>query len=921
MTIPGQDNQIVAADGQGNAKANSGLLFSKMGSVADFSNASILEAKTSAMKIELTETNSTEDYWENPHGGSLTMTQNPLIQFLGDSELGSPVFSMRGKGIIDIDGGISYHKNGMRAEKIYGTKPYTPWLSEQAQEYYSKVTSPFDPEKKLGNDDLVYPYFMMKESATALFEGSSLLHICGGSSLFMDGNADVRITGSYANDGVVCPQGRTFVSVDPGCTFIMSPLYYDETEKVMKASEYTPVVEITSGANDTLGQIIISAQGEWHDAERRGSWGNYEHWPIYNPMINNGINHLAQFWSGESFLNEDRKYRFAHTKLTTSKPLLRYLETMLAGVKQPSVMLQGKTNIIIGDEGTIGARIGCYGSDSRIGIDWTTQGNTGIRLGSDSGAISIYEVLPAADTITHFRFGPAESCRTAIAIEPHGIFSYKVNPTQVCGIAFAPRCTDIICQWEGFEGIFEGNQVFAQVEGNSHFEFLDDSTVIMRGPTTIGWNAKILTSSSEEDAIRITTSTNCDGFTYEEFWKTLTEKEQEEVTEFLIPNFSCKGRVVVNGTVTATEHYPDRYYIIVEGATVPKFPETSYNFFFVKSDAWSWDAATVMNWQEFKDEVKKVYGENAVASDVTVKDIQQRAFGYWHYIRAQITNARSSCNSETEYAIGTSYENLTEEEKTQIKNKKATWDFSSATVISNDVRSDMTYDNVCQNYTYKTGTHLGQDWVDPINAKTGPVTQMYGLANFCMRGNVQIKNGNDDPVPSQQVVSFTIIPIETYDFSKSQSELIKDLISGEDYSTLKAEIRSYLSTNSIYHFDHIYSISQNEDKIDVTVIFEYKKIDRAENFAPFVEIIGNSEIRIANGVSITTDNINGESAIKIEAPEGKVSFTLAELKALKDLIINPPAPPTVSTIAANTEMEVGTISTEGETGNAQEVEE
>jgi len=36
---------------------------------------------------------------------------------------------------------------------------------------------------------------------------------------------------------------------------------------------------------------------------------------------------------------------------------------------------------------------------------------------------------------------------------------------------------------------------------------------------------------------------------------------------------------------------------------------------------------------------------------------------------------------------------------------------------------------------------------------------------------------------------------------------------------------------------------------------------------------------------------------------------------LKDFITNP------SAIAANTEMEVGTISTEGETGNAEEVEE
>ena len=40
-TIPGALDQLVAADGQGNAKANSGCLFSKIGAVADFSNASI----------------------------------------------------------------------------------------------------------------------------------------------------------------------------------------------------------------------------------------------------------------------------------------------------------------------------------------------------------------------------------------------------------------------------------------------------------------------------------------------------------------------------------------------------------------------------------------------------------------------------------------------------------------------------------------------------------------------------------------------------------------------------------------------------------------------------------------------------------------------------------------------------------------
>jgi len=89
---------------------------------------------------------------------------------------------------------------------------------------------------------------------------------------------------------------------------------------------------------------------------------------------------------------------------------------------------------------------------------------------------------------------------------------------------------------------------------------------------------------------------------------------------------------------------------------------------------------------------------------------------------------------------------LTDKEKTDLRYGRSTWDFSTATVVSNDVRSDMTYDNVCQNYTYRTGTHLCQDWIDPVYAKTGPVTQMYGLSNFCMRGNLRVKDGNGNDI-------------------------------------------------------------------------------------------------------------------------------------------------------------------------------
>jgi len=92
----------------------------------------------------------------------------------------------------------------------------------------------------------------MKESATALLEGSSLLHICGGSSLFMDGNADVRISGGYTNGGNMFQKGRTYINIDPGSTFIMSSIYEDSNHSPVMASR-SPVLAITPGRDITLG--------------------------------------------------------------------------------------------------------------------------------------------------------------------------------------------------------------------------------------------------------------------------------------------------------------------------------------------------------------------------------------------------------------------------------------------------------------------------------------------------------------------------------------------------------------------------------------------------------------------------------------------------------------------------------------------
>ena len=139
--IPGALDQLVAADGQGNAKANSGYLFSKVGAIAGFSNASILESKLPAMEIELTGTSSTEDYWGNSHGGTLAMAWNPLIQFLGNPALGSPVFSMADRAVIDIRGESGTGSTNFGRNSRSGEHP--EWRSKEAYWTFNGMPSPF----------------------------------------------------------------------------------------------------------------------------------------------------------------------------------------------------------------------------------------------------------------------------------------------------------------------------------------------------------------------------------------------------------------------------------------------------------------------------------------------------------------------------------------------------------------------------------------------------------------------------------------------------------------------------------------------------------------------------------------------------------------------------------------------------------
>lgn len=882
MVIPGMDNQLVAANGQGKAKASAGVLLSTSESGYSMSVSTL---STPYPALELKDTGSTEEsYWNNPHKGSFVMKWSPKVQFLGDSQYGSPVFSMSKKGIIDIDGGIAYHQNGMRKNRLYGS--YTPWLSEQAENYYSTVVSPFDTGKYLGNDNLVYPYFMMKESATALFEGSSLLHICGGSSLFMDGNADVRISGGYTNGGNMFQKGRTYINIDPGSTFIMSPIYEDNNHNPVMASR-SPVLAITPGSNQTLGQIIISAQGNYTDAEQRGSYGNYSFNDLMNTIKNPGINNMAGFTGGYS-MGDTSTYPnryFPRAKLNISSGSTSPLDSMLSRVEQPTLALQGKTNIIIGDNGVFGARIGAE-SGGAIGIDWTTQGNIGIKIGSKYGALGIYEIAPEVNTLTHFKFGPAANARTAIAIEPNGSFSYKMSPGEVCGISYTPSYSDVTFQQDSLEAIFDSDDMFISTDGLTRVELRDEAIIQMKGgehKTDCGIEAK-----TASDTFEIVTTTDYTGMTVED----LSENDYKKFTGELdkIAGFSSQKRWnIAGGDIASREYYPDRYYIKLEGFTRTETGSSKYYcFYYWNANTYTYNFSTMYNWPEFQNWLHRNYGPNATVTNGVIKYVYSSiGGGYDMYFSGTINNIQVGINSETQYPIGTTYGDLSSTDQGKIASTYKNRD--AATVVANDVRTDMQYYTDITGFTYTTSSQLGENWKPPIQIrKGGPVFQLYDNANICMRNKY---------VGSSVNLTYMLnSPVETYDFTQSQYDVITQFLNSSDYDTFLEGIEPSMRT---YHgikteLSEIISIAEGDDENPGTKLFityvirdEGKENHVIGNEAdPVIEMTGGSELRLYNGAKIKAITEWDRTTVTFSGTqdEGEVSFTIDELRALKNLL-------------------------------------
>lgn len=877
--IPGDDDRLIAADGQGNAKANSGYFYSKNESIENLSTA-ILQTSLPAMKLKIDGTTEEEAYWGNSHKGSLDMTWNAKVQFLGDAQQGSPVLSMADRSVIDLRGISStntadFGRNNRNSRNA-------DWRSYTSYYVYQDMPSPFKTDYYMYNDGYVYPYLQMGESSTVIMREAALLQMRDGSSIVTSGNADVVIEGAGAkieDDAFSYEKyGDTLLYLRPGCILSMQAGGAPEGMQ-----GYGPLFMMhENGENQS--QIFLTNQRLVNNHNNFSSLGvhNYKYEGTATP---DDIT-LWQF-SG-------RPYRFLRDKIGVNKDISKPSDSN--NIIKPSICIQGRSNLVFGDNGVLGMRVaGDYNSETYINIESSGESYTCLRFGTGYGGRFVLDTTTNNNSDWTIKFGGGGSdTAQVVAIQPLCDTSINFNPNGtngVFGVSCSPRCTDIVQQWNAFEGIFEGDQVFAQVEGNSHFEFWNDTKIIMRGDDIHVSLPTIVTDGPNID-ITGTTSIDCTGYTIEQLMEVLNNNQLADLNSELKPTFSSSGKSnLTGGSATSTEYYEKRYRATAAPFVINKKSGTTsasnYIFYFTSSSNYS-STSAIENSTDFKKAVHNKYGENATVSNISWTK-KATSYGlYYYYINADIANVTLTFNTTTNYTIGTTWADVAATDKTGLI---AVDDSSSATITTVEVRPDMIYNTSISGYTYTTGTHLGEDWSTPVLATNGPVNQMFGSPNLCMRGQFSLGGQGTYSYKTAQVYdTYTIeSPIETYDSTKTEKELIAQFIKGQDYAAFKTWVQTMIDTDlplRDYYFDHISSFTINNGIITIGVAFEYKKLDKQTNTSPTVEFIGETELRIANGISITTDNVDGESTINIDAPEGSVSFTITQLKALKDLIVN-----------------------------------
>lgn len=463
VEIPGNDNQIVVADGQGNAKANTGVFYAW----AEGNTNPTAKLATPMPTVEIGSTNSIpEQYWgQSKDNAKLFMSGSPLIQMI-KGQRSSPIISMLGAGVFEMYADQIHNNQIAYTRTLPRFSSGEKCLSEVAYYAYQGY-SPYGGNYSYLNKSEIFPYFHMSNSSTVIMEGASIIKTADSAGLEMAGNADVVIRGGALTDNygnqINSGQIRTGLYMEPGAMIRMT-----RTDSTYGGA-YGPMIALESSNSDKgPGKLVLTAQHNIFG-------GIYDYDSSNNFDFDATLDKRIIECSDRLFNNR----RFIYNKYINQG----YLPTNLAPkLFQPTLIIMGKTHLSIGDSGYLATKI-APSKDSYISIDWTGYGYEDVKIGTDKDAIVTFNMCHGKKAVAIYNIEPEAKSNTTFNYCPNGVSSINYAPKGSCAISFTPNLmTEITCQWDTLDALIEGDNTYIQTSGNFHTE-LHGGSFIMRTTT------------------------------------------------------------------------------------------------------------------------------------------------------------------------------------------------------------------------------------------------------------------------------------------------------------------------------------------------------------------------------------------------------------------------------------------------------
>ena len=864
-------------------------------------------------------------FWDKSlKGPEVDIAACAKVEMIGNGQNNAtPVLSMRGNCIIDMADESTQS----------GTKTHNPYyLNAMIRNYMMNNIFNFKDNRNSA------PILQMKDKATVSLTDLSILQMKDTSTVIIQGDCLFKMSG-WGYSEAPTDYGHVDGEAYPTAVYIQP----NSVVNIDGATEYnkqTSVLEIMPNQlimGSAWGRIPMtsSSSGEMYDIGSRINTYCYATDYYFGTQSTYGYLSCHD-WDGDQGKYAINKLTWPTSNATSYvNNITSAKSSYINNISGPGILIEGKSAAHIGGDGIANLTVSPQG-DSLIHYAINTRYTGDIysnHTGVESGMYIEEKNVCGARVMR--KFGATGNYSSQVLI--HGTVDLAFSPGTCFGVNANPVATDITANWSKFQGIFDGNDTFIQVDGNTHLESWS-GTVILRGQQTNPFFYKeekcypyfltATTSSGEEGSATKTFQSKNDTDTVLLFTK---EELLESYQDWIKQASPCPG----------TSDNPFAKYVLTDiNPYTVELTNDSGGYFeergllkgivtYEKYSFYAFDISYRVTQFTTVDQVIDYYNDTVATSGLTtaIKDgmrikriiktssstfSKSYSNGYYNYYLRYVYVEREYYGTTAINLIDNlDFENnriynpttdskilssLTQTQQDWFKSVICHYLGSTGTAV---IEADLDYSNaeVSKYYfkqfwkltcvsIWKLGkSHLQKEWKPILQTKDyvgtedwekAPIIQAYGPVNCLLRG----KYSNS--------LTYDFESEETYDVS-NQQQAIEDFIAGPDYAGLEDHLA--LGDHEVWK---ILTISSSEPG-SYSVNYSYKDIGWNEHLEsypdyPVVEITDDSEVRFYDGSRVKGFKPQfGETTFEFSSSdpnEGSVSFTISELQALKALISN-----------------------------------